>query len=657
MKKSIFYFLLIFIVGTTSSYAQFSRYIIRLKDKAGSSFTISNPVQYLTQRAIDRRKRYNISIDQTDLPVIGAYIDSIRLSGAVTILNVSKWFNQVCIQTTDAAALTKINSFSFVLSSSPIAARANNQISIINKFATEPAPAILPNNNLRQQGTADYYNYGQSYGQINLNNTEFLHNHGFRGEGMQMSIMDAGFLNYKTLPTFDSVRNNNQILGTWDFVANTEDVNNVATGAHGVECFSTISANNPGTFVGTAPKTSFYLFRTEDVNSEYPVEEQNWAAAAERADSLGVDVFSVSLGYNTFDSSRFDYTYSDMDGHTTLMARAANMAARKGIVTVVANGNEGGNSWHYLTTPADADSVVAVGAVNVARQIASFSSYGPSSDGQIKPDVAAVGAYAVVANANTGAPTYGNGTSFACPIMAGLTTCLWQAFPEVNNMAIIDALHYAGDKYTSPDNRTGYGIPDSKKAFVHLIKKLFSQQIAINNTCKTTISLTVKTASDMSIFIQRKLPADADYVTIATKNITSSFMANNFAYVDDLSSIAINSSIKYRFKMSITADTTFYLDSATVNYIQPCTGIITDSIIVTPNPVTDNLSVIIKRTTPVQAAIEVYAENGQKLYSLVNQTVTGSTTFLVPMKKLSHGVYFVSVFIDNKKIITKRVIR
>ncbi len=655
MKKPILFLSLIFIIGSTNTYAQFSRYIIRLKDKSGSSFTIGNPAQFLTQRAIDRRKRYNINIDQTDLPVINAYIDSIRLSGAVTILNVSKWFNQVCIQTTDPAALNKINSFSFVLSSSPIAARANNQISIINKFASAPAPPILPNNNLRQQGTADFYNYGQSYGQINLNNTEFLHNHGFRGEGMQMSIMDAGFLNYKTLPTFDSVRNNNQILGTWDFVANEASVNEDYK--HGMECFSTIAANNPGTFVGTAPKTSFYLFRTEDVSSEYPVEEQNWAAAAERADSLGVDVFSVSLGYNTFDSSRFDYTYSDMDGHTTLMARAANLAARKGIVVVVANGNEGGSSWHYLTTPADGDSVLAVGAVNIAGQIASFSSYGPSSDGQIKPDVAAVGSNAVVANPNTGAPSFGNGTSYACPIMAGLTTCLWQAFPEVNNMAIIDALHQAGDKYTSPDNRTGYGIPDSKKAFVYLIKKLYSQLIAINNTCKTTISLTVKTAADMSIFMQRKLPADADYVTIATKNVTSSFMANNFVYTDDINSVAINSSIKYRFKMSIAADTSFYLDSATVFYIQPCTGIITDSIIVTPNPVTDNLSVIIKRNTPVQAAIEVYAENGQKVYSLVNQTVAGSATFLVPMKKLSPGIYFVSVFIDNKKIITKRVIR
>ena len=387
-------------------------------------------------KVLKRRARYTIPIDQTDLPVNPAHIDSIRLSGNVTILNISKWLNQVCISTSDATALTKINSLSFVMASAPIAARPQPMIITPVNKQLDPPNETTPNTPATAQKPVDLYNYGSAYAQIHTHNAEFLHNHGFSGKGMQLALMDAGFFNYKTLPTFDSIRKNNQILGTWDFVANEESVNE--DHAHGMTCFSTIAANLPGSFVGTSPKSSFYLFRTEDISSEYPIEEQNWLAAAEKADSLGVDVFSVSLGYNYFDNSVFNYTYSKMDGNTTLISRACDLAAKKGILVVAAAGNDGNTSWKYITTPADADSVLSVGAVNAARQTAVFSSYGPSSDGQIKPDVAAIGQGAVIADQTTGAPTYGNGTSYACPIMAGIVSCLWQAFPEVNNMGIID---------------------------------------------------------------------------------------------------------------------------------------------------------------------------------------------------------------------------
>ena len=234
------------------------------------------------------------------------------------------------------------------------------------------------------------------------------------------------------------------------------------------------------------------------------MEEQNFTVAAERADSLGVDVLSVSLGYNTFDNSLFNYTYADMNGQKTLIARAVDMAAQKGMAVIVAAGNEGNNAWHYLITPADADSALTIGAVNANKQIASFSSYGPSSDGQIKPDVAAIGAGAIIANNSTGLPVSSNGTSFACPIMAGITTDLWQAFPEVNNMAIIDVLRKSSDHNNTPDNRTGYGIPDVKKAFVLLQKKSYTQQIEIDNNCKTVLKWSVKTAAAMKCVVERK---------------------------------------------------------------------------------------------------------------------------------------------------------
>ncbi len=650
MKKLLLLLSLIFFIGCANSYAQFSRYIIQLKDKSGNPFLTTNPAQFLMQRSINRRIRYNIAIDESDLPITPAYLDSIRLTGNVTVINVSKWLNQVCIQTTDAAALIKINSFVFVKGTSPIAARVGNIISPISKPLDpprQPLPIMITG---KPQSPTDFYNYGESFPQIHLHNGEFLHNHGFRGEGMQLAIMDAGFYHYQSLPTFDSVRKNQQILGTWDFVANETSVNEDF--AHGMNCFSTIAANIPGTFVGTAPATSFYLFRTEDVSSEYPVEEQNFAAAAERADSLGVDVFSVSLGYTTFSNNLFNYTYNDMNGNTTISAKAADFAAKKGIFVTVAAGNEGSSSWHYITTPADADSVLTVGAVALNRQVALFSSFGPSSDGQIKPAVAAVGSGAVIANQSTGFPSFGNGTSYSCPIMAGVATCLWQAFPEVNNMGIIDALEKSADRFTTPDDRSGFGIPDVKKAFVQLIKKLYKQQISISNSCKTNIGFTVKIATDMNIEIERKLPTDAAYKTISMFTPTNNFAATSFVIEDDLNDLQSDIAIKYRIKMSIAADTSFYLDSAAVNYTKSCR----ETISVMPNPVTDNLSVLIVRNISVNAAIEIYTVSGQKIYSLLNQTVSGTKKILIPTKHLSAGIYFVAIFIDNKKVTTKKII-
>jgi len=651
MKKFLLFIFLF--AAHANTFAQYSRYIILLKDKAGTPYSISNPSQFLTPRSINRRARYNIPVEQSDLPITPAYLDSIRLTSNVTILNVSKWLNQVCIFTTDAAALAKINSFSFVLASAPIAARPQPVITLVNKLldSTNNPPPYTP---ATPQNPADLYNYGVAYTQVHLHNAEFLHNHGFSGEGMQLALMDAGFYHYKTLPTFDSIRTNNQILGTWDFVANEASVNEDYV--HGMNCFSTIAANLPGSFVGTSPKSSFYLFRTEDISSEYPIEEQNWVAAAEKADSLGVDVFSVSLGYNQFDNSSFNYTYAKMDGNTTLISRACDLAAKKGILVVVAAGNEGSSSWKYITAPADADSVLTVGAVNAARQIAGFSSYGPTADGQIKPDVAAIGQSAVIADQNTGGPTYGNGTSYACPIMAGIVSCLWQAFPEVNNMSIIDVLRKSSDRSNIPDDRTGYGIPDAKKAFVSLIKKLYTQQINIDNDCKTTIAFTVKKDKSMSIVIERKLPSDISYVPLSTFNFTGSFVSGNFNYVDDLSTLPSGIIIKYRLKMIIASDTSFYLDSATVNYKQSCNVALTEKITIGPNPVTDKLSILIARNSTVKAAVIIHSISGQTVYTNVQQ-VTGAQTILIPMKQMSRGIYFVTVFINDKKEVVKKIVR
>lgn len=568
LQKAICLLSLLFVAGLSAT-AQNSRYIIRLTDKQNNPFSIDRPWEYLSAKALQNRIKNNVPIDSTDLPVTPRYLDSIRLAGAVTILNTSKWLNQVAIKTTDAAAISKINSFPFVVSAQAVAPFTGSNFSMQDKFEkqspVEPensfAPHVLP------QNITGYYDYGKSNGQIKIHQGDFLHNHGFHGEGMQMAVVDAGFENYLTFSTFDSVRMNNQILGTWDFVDNEASVNEDFF--HGMICLSAIAANLPGTFVGTAPKTSFYLFRSEDADTEYIIEEQNYAAALERADSLGVEISSTSLGYNTYQNGIGDHTYSDMNGDITIAARAADFAAHKGMLLVVALGNAGGTSWNFLLTPADADSVLSVGAVDTLGNVASFSSYGPSSDGQIKPGVAAVGWRAVAADLDTGAPTYWNGTSLACPNMAGLATCLWQAFPEANNMGIISALQESANRFTNPDNRTGYGIPDMKKAFVILLKRFYMQTIR-QAGCNTFINFDIKLADGMDVEIERKLPTDADFISIQTYNGSGSFAKTVFNFSDDLSGYVTPVSIDYRIKMTIAGDTSFYFNPVTVNHVNAC---------------------------------------------------------------------------------------
>lgn len=470
MKKVYLLFFTLSILSL-NTVAQFSKYIVRFKDKTGTPFTINNPSQFLSAKAIARRTKQNIAIDETDLPITPRYIDSVRLAGNVTVLDRSKWLNQVCIQTTDSAALTKINSMPFVINAQPLMRPVTVQATGNNKFNEQINSITTPQS---VYNISDFYNYGNSYPQIHIHDGEYLHDKGFHGEGMSIAILDAGFFHYLSLPAFDSARNNNQVIESYDYVDNEVSVDE--DNEHGMECFSIMAANIPGQLVGSSPKANFYLYRTEDVFSESPVEEQYWAAAAERADSIGVDVISTSLGYTQFDNPVFNHTYADMNGNTTIVARAADLAAKKGMIVLAAAGNDGTDPWHFIATPADADSILAVGAVNSSGIVASFSSYGPSSDGRVKPAVASVGVATAISSPG-GQIVSGNGTSFATPNMAGLVTCLWQAFPDFTNMEIIQAVIKSSSIYSAPDDRIGYGIPDFHTAFDDLTRQEVSRNM------------------------------------------------------------------------------------------------------------------------------------------------------------------------------------
>lgn len=643
--------LLIFLSTAQTGNAQSNRYIIKFKDKGTNPYLLSQPSAYLSSRAIDRRARYHITVDSTDLPVTPRYVDSVRLAGAVTILNVSKWLNSVSIQTTDAAALAKINSFPFVQTSSPAAARIAWGR---KKFEEEPVQKPSPAH--RETGIAsDFFDYGSSFMQIHIHNGEFLHNIGLRGEGMQLGVLDAGFQNYLTVRAFDSARANGQILGTWDFVAKETSVNE--DNAHGMQCLSTMAANIPGEFVGTAPKALFYLFRSEDASSEYLIEEHNWVCAAERVDSAGGDLISSSLGYNIFDAplAAQSHTYADLNGNTTMAALGADLAAKKGILVVNSAGNEGGNSWGKIITPADGDSVMAVGAVNAAGVPAGFSSRGPSSDGQVKPDVASVGVATVVQYPNNSIGT-NNGTSFSAPNLAGLAACLWQGFPEFNNMKIIYALQRAGSRAAHPNDTIGYGIPDVKKAMMILLKDLATTDITVTG-CRATINWSSKDIKGMRYEIERAVPGQNLFRKIAEVSAAgNSFSAQGYQYEDDLDDVP-QGTVRYRIRQVIDTSAggfmADYIDTASALINTPClTG--STAITLAPNPAKDALTLKINTAAAVSdLVIRIYNSLGQTVVELKRSKAGGMAFFDMPVYTLSRGKYYVSVY-DGKKLMATR---
>lgn len=450
LLSSNFYLLIsVFLLFSQSLYAQVApnKYQIYFTDKNLNQYTLSNPSEFLSQKALDRRTKQNIAVDMLDLPVSQYYIDSLRNMGFV-VLNKSKWFNCITVQTTDIGLLNALSNISFVKSYSKKHAEITSNY-INNKFDfTQNQNPILKKTLI---------DYGSAANQIQMLNGHILHNLGFQGQGMTIAIIDAGYINSNILVAFDSLRANNQIIATKDF---SEGDNNVyGHHDHGTMVFSIIGSNVPGEFIGTCPKANFMLLRSEDTSTEFVLEEFNWASAAEYADSMGVDVINTSLGYNRFTDSSQDYSYSDLDGNTSTIARAADLASSKGILVVVSAGNEGANSWHYITTPADADSVLTVGAVDSNENYAALSSTGPTPDGRIKPNIVAQGSGATIYNQN-GNIISGSGTSFAAPIITGLAACLWQAHPDLSNMQILEAIEKSASQYSNPDSLLGYGIPD-----------------------------------------------------------------------------------------------------------------------------------------------------------------------------------------------------
>ncbi len=425
----------------TASTVATGKYLVVLTTKTGTPYTTAQPGQFLSQRAITRRQRQGIAVTERDLPVNPAWVSQIRQTGAIVWFT-SRWLNAVLIETTPKGLQTVL-ALPFVKgleSTRPLnRARIGASEKTMGKF-----------------GAVDSLAYGPSGTQLSQIGVDQMHRQGYHGEGMLVGILDAGFRRADSVAFLKPLFAENRIVGTYDFVAKERNVYD--DDDHGLHVLSIMAAAAPGQLYGAAYKASYLLLRTEDALSETRIEEANWLLGAEYADSAGVDVINSSLNYFQFDNPASDYVQSDMDGKTALSTRAAQWATETGMVVVISAGNEGANAWRTIGAPADAVSVLAVAAVNFNGVRASFSSFGPSADGRVKPDLAAQGVGTIIGT-TTGRISAENGTTCAAPLVAGLATGFWQAFPALTAAQVTALLRRSGSQFIRPDEALGYGIP------------------------------------------------------------------------------------------------------------------------------------------------------------------------------------------------------
>ena len=495
---SLFVTTVILLLGfSTKALATDYYFYVQFADKNETPYSLSNPSEYLSERAIERRQYFRLSCDSTDLPVNPNYLQTIKTNG-FRIHNKTKWLNGATVITSDSASVALLKTFPFV-----------KQIEYTGKL--NDGTKKKPTQRKSVEQTDDSGNYGYADAQIAQINGKYLHNKTYRGEDIHIGVLDAGFYDVDKMSAFSNLRIENRLLGTKDFI--NPESNIFQENSHGASVLSTMASKIDGQYIGTAPDASYWLVRTENSGPEYSMEMDFWVSGIEFLDSVGIDVVNSSLGYTVFDDPNMNFTYSDMNGETARISRAATMAADKGIIVVNSAGNEGGSGWKYIGAPADAKNIITVGAVMSDGTASSFSSFGPTFDGRVKPEIAAWGTQTALMNINGN--FNGNGTSFSAPIIAGMMACFLQlAKDQYSFISLDDLFQYvfrSGNTYNSPNERLGYGIPDFEKA---------ADLLLANNTFTNTVS-------DREILI---------FMDIASKTLRIDLNGRNFrnAYIQIL---------------------------------------------------------------------------------------------------------------------------
>jgi serine protease AprX len=450
MKYIIFFILLAFQL----SFAQ-QKYMIYFTNKGTEPNILSktteqykSAVDELSDRSIERRKKTmgDEIITYEDIPVRTEYIDALEAAG-VEVFNTLKWFNAVSAYI-PAGKMEELLSYKFI--------RKIEEVRTLRSRKPDITASL-------KKALQDTLNYGTSYTQLNLSDIPVVHAKGITGKGVLLGVLDTGF-RWKTHEALSHA----DVLAEYDFIfqdtitENQPPMDALSQHNHGTIVFSVISGLKDSVLIGAAYNAQFLLAKTEDIRSETRVEEDNYAAALEWMEAYGADITTSSLGYSEFDD--FSYEYKDMDGRTTIVTRAAELAFARGVLTITSAGNEGAGSWFHITAPADGINTIAVGAVDNRNRVASFSSRGPSADGRIKPDITAMGVSVFGASIQDNAYGTASGTSLASPIAAGAAVLLLSAHPHLNNVQMRDIILRTADNFRTPDNEKGYGLISAKNA-------------------------------------------------------------------------------------------------------------------------------------------------------------------------------------------------
>ncbi len=462
---------LILLLVSSSGWAQSDRYVVFFKDKTSNPYSLNQPEAFLSPRSLQRRVHSGISLTAEDLPVTPSYVTQVRATGAKTFFT-SKWMNGVLVEG-NASVISSIASLPFVTKVDLVA----------------PGKKLIGGRSkqLNQQNAGSAPETTQA--QLQMLGLDKMHQDGFYGEGVTISILDGGFQGVNSALPFQPIFAEGRIKMTQDFVTNSGNV--YQFDAHGTEVFSVIAAKGE-MFTGGAYKANYLLFVTEDKSSEYRIEEYNWLFAAEKADSAGTDVIQSSLGYNLFDDSQMDYKITDLNGKIAVVSRAASMARDRGIIVVVSAGNEGNTGWHFITPPADVDGILAIGAVNSYGAKVGFSSFGPTADGRIKPDVVALGQSTAVVLPD-GTLSTASGTSFSSPLVTSLAAGLLQAYSRYTPAQLVLAIRLSASQSTTPDNQLGYGVPNYIAVKNYLESNLLADEVFIYpNPAASTLRLAFK---------------------------------------------------------------------------------------------------------------------------------------------------------------------